>query len=81
MSDKIPPVKNAKYKQMIILGNPRTSPKRAANLTSPSPTPLPRVTKNIIRKKRNAPRAESKWDSIKYFVVSIKYIDERMIIG
>ncbi len=58
MSDKIPPVKNAKYKEIIILGNPKTSPKTAANLTSPKPIPLPWVTKNIIRKNRNAPAPE-----------------------
>jgi hypothetical protein len=54
-----PPVKNAKYRLIIILGNPKTRPKTKANLISPPPIASFLVrnvkTSEIITKNKNAP--------------------------
>ncbi len=59
MEPTIAPVKNAKYKAVIILGNPKTIPIKNASFTSPKPMPLPFVTTYKARKKRKAPTPEN----------------------
>lgn len=54
------PVKKARYKQRTIFGNPNTSPKRKANLTSPKPMPLPLVASKSKRKSKKGTTAEGK---------------------
>ncbi len=55
-----PPVKNAMYKAKTTPGNPRISPSKNDNFTSPNPIPFPRVSKNIPKKNKKAPTAERK---------------------
>lgn len=54
------PVKNAKYKLIIIKGNPNNNPSTNANLTSPKPMPFPRVKANNRKKNKKDPMAESR---------------------
>ena len=54
-----PPVKNAIYKARGVAGNPRIKPNKNANFTSPKPIPFPRVSRNIPRKNKKDPTAES----------------------
>ena len=53
------PVKNAKYRLIIIAGKPKTKPKRKASFMSPPPIAsflvISEKTTEIIMKKRNAP--------------------------
>jgi len=53
-----PPVKNAIYKAKTTPGNPRISPNKNDNFTSPNPIPFPLVKTKITKKKRKAPTAE-----------------------
>ena len=66
------PVKKATYKAIIMFGNPKKSPIKKASFTSPKPIPFPRVTKNITRKNRKAPIADSKWFGIRKYESRIK---------
>ena len=52
------PVKKAKYRATIILGNPKTKPSKNASFTSPKPMPLPFVIRYKIRKNAKEVSAE-----------------------
>lgn len=53
MSETNAPVKNARYKRIIVCGKPKISPNTEANLTSPKPIPLPFVKIKIKEKNKN----------------------------
>jgi len=54
------PIRKDKNRATEILGQPRRRPRKKTNLTSPKPNQRPRDTKNIIRKRALAKKAESK---------------------
>lgn len=60
MIPTIAPVKNATYKATTIFGNPKISPIKNANLTSPKPIPRPFVIKNRVKKNKLAPTADER---------------------
>ena len=62
------PIKNAKNKAVIILGNPKNKPIKKASFTSPIPIHLPCETKTIKRKNNEAPSAEYSPLSMLFFV-------------
>ncbi|OGH35253.1 MAG: hypothetical protein A2958_02735 [Candidatus Levybacteria bacterium RIFCSPLOWO2_01_FULL_38_13] len=59
MEPIIAPVKNAVYKAIIILGNPKKSPRRKESFTSPKPIPFPWVIKYKRKKNKKAPIPEN----------------------
>lgn len=61
MSEIKPPVKNARYNSITILGKPKISPKTAANLTSPKPIPFLLVRTKIKKKKTNEKIKLKRW--------------------
>jgi hypothetical protein len=65
----------------MIFGNPKTSPIKNANFTSPNPIPLPLVIRNNNKKKKHAPIAESRWEGIKYLVLNTMYKNDIIIVG
>lgn len=79
MSPTTAPVKNATYKANIVFRKPKKSPIKKTSFTSPNPTPLPLVIEYKSRNNKNAPNAENKLASIKYFVSSIMYVKETTI--
>lgn len=59
MRDARAPVKNATYIARKEFGHPRNNPIKNASLTSPSPIPLPNVTRYNNKKNPAQPIAES----------------------
>lgn len=81
MRETSAPVKKATYKAIIIFGNPKKSPIKKANFTSPIPMPRPRVMRDKKRKNKNEPIAAKRLDIRILGYKDIKNAKEKIIPG